>query len=73
MLSDAEREELKASARSSELREDSRKISQNRHNPFIVNGCIDLEKVVTFLTEYNYFINHAPKTFRRIIDKANKL
>lgn len=73
MLSDAEKKELKELAKSSKFREDLRKISKNRHNPFMVNGDVDVDRLIIFLTEYNYFINHNPKPFRRIIDKIMKL
>lgn len=72
-LSNKEREELKNLAKSSQLREDLRKISKNRHNPFLVDNRIDLDRLLTFLTEYNCFINHNPRPFRKIIDRFNKL
>lgn len=73
MLSKEEKAELKNLAESSELQEDMRKLSRRRHNPFIVNGEVDVDRLLTFLTEYNRFINHTPKPFRRIIDKDMRL
>jgi len=72
-LSKEEREELKEFAKSSAFKSDLRKILQNRHNPFIVEGRIDLDRFIKFLSEYNRFINHTPKPFRKIIDRKNKL
>jgi len=69
MLSDNEKKELKDAARSLRLREDMQKLSKTRHNPFLINGSVNLDSYVTFLTEYNHFINHSPKLFRKIIDK----
>jgi hypothetical protein len=46
---------------------------KNRHNPVVIEGEIDLNRLVEFLTEFNEFINHEPKPFRRIIDKNMKL
>jgi len=73
MLSDKEKKELKGLANSFDLREDLRKISKNRHNPFAINGEINLDRLLIFLTEYNYFINHTARQFHRIKDKLNKL
>jgi len=73
MLSDKEKKELKDLANSPNLKEDLRKISKNRHNPFVINGEISLDRLLIFLTEYNYFINHATRQVNRIKDKLNKL
>jgi hypothetical protein len=47
-------------------------MAKDRYNPFMVNEKIDLDRLLTFLTEYNYFVNHTPKPFRKILDKKNK-
>lgn len=73
ILSDGEIKELRELACSLKLRQDLRKVEEQRHNPFLVNGVTDLDRLLTFLTEYNYFMNHAPKPFRKIIDKVVKL
>lgn len=72
-LSEEEKEELKKLSQSFTFKEDMQKLLKNRHNPFIVNGKVDVDKFITFLTEYNYFINHKPKPFRKIIDKDMRL
>ncbi len=73
MISKDEKEELLRLAKSSSLREDMRHISANRHNPVIIHGRVDMDRLITFLTEYNEFINHQPKPFKKIIDRVMKL
>jgi uncharacterized protein YjgD (DUF1641 family) len=72
-LNKEEKEELLKIAKSSSLREDMEYLLKNRHNPVVIEGEIDLNRLVEFLTEFNEFINHEPKPFRRIIDKNMKL
>lgn len=50
-----------------------RQVVRNRHNPFIVNGEVDMDLLLEFLTEYNRFINHEPKPFKPMIDRVMKL
>ena len=45
----------------------------NRHNPFLVNGVVDLNKFVDFLNDYNESINHVRRPFRKIIAKDMRL
>ncbi|HCJ66890.1 MAG TPA: hypothetical protein DHV62_06070 [Elusimicrobia bacterium] len=71
-LTEEEKNELKKIVKSSKLRDDLRKIAKNRYNPFIINRKMDLDRLLTFLTEYNHFINHVPKPFHKIVDKNNK-
>jgi len=72
-LSKNEKEELIALARSASLKKDMQYLSAHRHNPLIVNGKVDPDRYITFVTEYNEFINHQPKPFKPIIDKIMKL
>ena len=72
-LRQEDKTELLEMARSRRLREDFRKISENRYNPFLVNGAVDLNRFVSFLTDYNEFINHAKRPFRKIIAKDMRL
>lgn len=73
MFSEEEKRELKEMAMSSRLREDMRRLVKMRRNPFLEGNIVDIDKLLAFLTEYNYFINHASKSFRRIIDKDMRL
>lgn len=73
MLTEKEKQEWREWAQSDTLREDMRYMEKNRHNPFIVNGRVDLDKYIRFLTEFNAFANHAQRPFHRIIDKDMRL
>jgi len=66
-------EELRKFSRSDTLRKDIEIIAQQRHNPFIREGKVDVDAYIEFVTQYNEFINHTPKPFSRIIDKDMKL
>jgi hypothetical protein len=72
-LSIKEKEELVALAKSSSFKEDMQYLAAHRHTPLIVDGKVDLDRYITFVTEYNAFINHQPKPFKPIIDKMMKL
>ena len=72
-LSIKEKEELLALAKSSSLKKDMQYLSAHRHNPLIVDGKVDLDRYITFLTEYNEFINHQPKPFKPMVEKIMKL
>lgn len=72
-ISKQEKEEMLRLAASSSLREDMEYLAANRHNPVIINGKIDLDRLIEFLTQFNEFINHEPKPFKPIIDKVMKL
>lgn len=72
-LTEKEKKELLEMADSSKLREDFERIRKNRYNPLIINGKVDLDRVIDFLTQFNEFINHRPKPFRKIIDKDIRL
>jgi hypothetical protein len=72
-LSIKEQEELRRFSQSSSLQNDMKYIAAHRHNPLIVDGKVDLDRLITFLTEYNEFINHKPKPFKPMIDRIMKL
>lgn len=69
MLSEDEKREILELSKSSELKRDMEMVVKNRQNSFIINGEVDIDKFITFLTEYNYFINH---TFKPIQIKKDK-
>jgi len=73
MLSPQDKRELLEMAHSSRMREDFRIMAGNRHNPFLVNGVVDLNKFVDFLNDYNESINHVRRPFRKIIAKDMRL
>lgn len=72
-LTEEEKRELKNLSQLPRLKEDMRLLSNNRHNPFLIDGKIVLDRYITFLNEYNSFINHIQKPFHKIIDKDMKL
>jgi antitoxin component HigA of HigAB toxin-antitoxin module len=53
--------------------EDLEYVRKNRHNPFLKDGRVDIEAYLQFVTEFNEFINHAPKPFRPIVDRDMRL
>jgi hypothetical protein len=73
MLSEKEKNELLRLAQSSSLRDDMRFVSAHRLNLATINGSVDLDMVITFLTGYNEFINHKHKPFKPMIDKIMKM
>ncbi|BCB96598.1 hypothetical protein JZK55_15200 [Dissulfurispira thermophila] len=72
-LSNQEKAELLKLASSTSMREDMRYISNHRHNPVMIDGNIDLDRLIEFLTQFNEFMNHKPKPFKPIIDRDMRL
>jgi len=73
MLSEKEKQEFTAIAEYRSLRDDMRYLAENRHNPFLKDGKIDIDRYIDFLNAYNEFINHTPKPFKPMIDRIMKL
>lgn len=73
MLNQEDKRDLLEMAHSTQIREDYRKMEQHRHNPFLVNGRVDLDKFIDFLNEYNDFFGHKKRQFNKIIDKDMRL
>ncbi len=69
---EAEQEILELS-RSNSVRTDMETIASQRHNPFIKDGKVDIDAYIEFVVQYNEFINHQPKPFKKIIDRVMKL
>ncbi len=72
-LSEKVKDELRSLAKSSSLRDDMRRVVLNRHNPIVVNGEVDMDRLLEFLDQYNAFVNHEPKPFKPMIDRVMKL
>lgn len=68
-----DQEEMLRLSKSSLLKKDMRYLAAHRHNPLLVDGKVDLDRLIAFLTDYNEFINHTPKPFKPMIDKVMKL
>ena len=73
ILTEEERRELKELAASAALREDMQTLARRRARHFRRDGRVDIDLVVTFLTEFNEMINHQPKPFKAIIDRDMRL
>ena len=73
MLSEKEKQEFAAIAESGSLRGDMRYLTENRHNPFLKDGKVDIDRYIDFLNAYNEFINHMPKPFKPMIGRMMKL
>ncbi len=55
------------------LEDEIRALKMQRHNPFLKNGKVDIDAYISFVTEFNEFINHTPKPFEKIIDLDMRL
>lgn len=73
MLSDKEKEELKYFSKSIDLRNDFRKIAENRINPLLINGKINLDNLISFLNGFNEFVSHKGRPFHKIKTTLNKM
>ncbi len=69
---EAERELLEF-ARSETFRKDMEILRSRWQNVFIKDGVADADAYIEFVTQFNEFINHEPKPFRKIIDRVMKL
>lgn len=72
-FSEREKEELRTVASSASMRADSQRLRAGRINPFIMNGNVDCDRVLEFLTEYNQFLNNPIKPRWIFIEKNMKL
>lgn len=73
IISEDEKRELLRLACSSSLREDMRYLSTHRHNPMIVDGKVNMDRLIEFLNGFNEFINHQSRPFKKIIDRDMRL
>lgn len=72
-LSEKAENELIELARAEELRKDMEMMKAQWKTPFIKDGRVDVDAYIEFVTEFNEFINHKPKPFKKIIEKAMRL
>ena len=70
-LSEEAKRELQLKINS--LKDDIKILRKERYNPFMRNGKVDIDAYIEFVTEFNEFINHAPKPFEKIIDHDMRL
>jgi hypothetical protein len=72
-LSPESERELLEFARSKSFRKDMEILRSRWQNVFIKDGIADADAYIEFVTQFNEFINHEPKQFRKIIDRVMKL
>jgi len=73
LISELEKKEMLRLAGTSSLREDAEYLTVHRHNPVLIDGKVDMDRLLEFLTEFNEFINHKPKPFKPMLDRDMKL
>jgi hypothetical protein len=73
LISELEKKEMLRLAGTSSLREDAEYLTAHRHNPVLIDGKVDMDRLLEFLTEFNEFINHKPKPFKPMLDRDMKL
>lgn len=73
ILSKTAEEELRERAHSSCFKYDMTRLAESRHNPFIKESKVDVDAYISFVSEFNEFINHQRKPFAQIIDKDMRL
>jgi hypothetical protein len=66
-LSDEAAAEMRALALSADMRDDMNAVAARRHNPFVVDGIVNVDAWLECVQEFNEFINHEPRPFRLII------
>lgn len=72
-LSADARAELLALAASSSLRSDSARLRAAHADAFIVDGVVDCDRVMDFLTDYSEFVGATPRARRLFVEKNMKL
>jgi hypothetical protein len=72
-LGESEIIELLRLAGDHSLRKDMEYIAAHRHNPVVIDGKVDLDRLIEFLTQYNEYLNHEPKPFKPIDNRGMKL
>lgn len=55
------------------LRRDMEMIASSKYRPFLIDGKVDVDAYIEFVTQFNEFINHTPKPFKKIIDGDMRL
>lgn len=68
----AEKELIKL-AKSEGFKKDMEALRSRWEMPFIKNGKVDVDAYIEFVQQFNEFINHQPKPFRKIIDRDMRL
>jgi hypothetical protein len=73
MFSPAAEQELRELSRSGSFRRDMDTLRRGRLHAFVKDGTVDIDAYLLFVAEFNEFVGHEPKTFRRIVDLDMRL
>ncbi len=63
------KDEVAALSESEQLREDMRTAAKAKYLPILKDGKADVDAYISFVTQFNEFINHQRKPFKKISDK----
>lgn len=63
------KDEVAALSESAQLREDMRTAAKEKYIPLLKDGKVDIDAYIAFVTQFNEFINHQRKPFRKISDR----
>ncbi len=72
-FTEQEKAELLAFASSPSMKADSRRLREERINPFVRDGVVDCDRVLEFLTEFNEFLGHPVNEHWSFVEKNMKL
>jgi len=72
-MSDVAVKELVETGRSEDLRKDMEMLRSQWQTPFIKDGEVDIDTYIDFVQQFNEFINHEPRPFKKVIDKDMRL
>lgn len=72
-ISEKAKKEILKLSKSKVFRKDMKAVASKCHNPFFKNRKANIKNYVEFVTQFNEFINHEPKPFRKIIDRDMRL
>ena len=68
-LSQKIKDEVAALTESAKLREDMRTAAKEKYIPLLKGGKVDVDAYIAFVTQFNEFINHQRKPFKKISEK----
>jgi hypothetical protein len=63
------KDEVAALSESAKLQEDMRTVAKEKYISLLKDGKVDVDAYIDFVIQFNEFINHQPKPFRKISDR----
>lgn len=72
-LSEEEKGEMLALAKSNAMREDGELLRNLARDQVVMNGVVNVSRVLQFFKDYNDFLNHPMKERRPFIERIMKL